>query len=67
MKKSFFLLSLASFAFIFGSCNTFIGMGRDIQSLGKGMVNKGHGQTWQGGQPAQSAPAAPAAPAPAAR
>ncbi|MGB0993961.1 MAG: hypothetical protein ACPG32_16015 [Akkermansiaceae bacterium] len=36
------------------SCNTFIGMGQDIQSLGKGMENKGHGQTWDGRAPAPS-------------
>jgi len=30
------------------SCNTFIGMGRDIQQLGRGFENKGYGKTWDG-------------------
>jgi len=32
-----------------GSCNTMIGMGRDFQQLGKGMVNKAQGRPFNGG------------------
>jgi len=30
------------------SCNTFIGMGRDIERLGEGMQNKADGKSWSG-------------------
>lgn len=48
MKKicSFALATLTLFAL--SSCNTFIGMGRDIESLGEGMQNKADGKTWSG-------------------
>lgn len=32
------------------SCNTFIGMGRDIERLGEGMQNKADGKTWSGNE-----------------
>ena len=50
MKNSFYLILLAAGAVAFSSCNTFIGMGRDIQSMGAGMQNTGHGKTWDGQQ-----------------
>lgn len=59
MKKSCYLLALASVSFVLGSCNTFIGMGRDIQKLGTGMQNKGYGRSWDGSQ--QQTPTAPGA------
>lgn len=66
MTKSLYLIILAGSALVLGSCNTFIGMGRDIQGLGSGMVNKGHGKTWDG-QPKPAAPVpAPIPPVPAA-
>lgn len=34
--------------FTLSSCNTFIGMGRDIERLGEGMQNKADGKTWSG-------------------
>lgn len=41
---------LVAAGFAVSSCNTFIGMGRDIQSLGAGMQNTGHGKRWDGKQ-----------------
>lgn len=55
------LLSLAAIALSFASCNTIIGMGRDIRqgtqaigggiqkggdSVGDGLENKGYGKPW---------------------
>jgi len=61
MKKSFYLIVLAA-ACALSSCNTFIGMGRDIQSVGSGMQNTGHGRSWNGeAAPAQTAPVQQAA------
>lgn len=48
MKKSSYLIVLAAASFALGSCNTFIGMGRDIQGLGRGMQNKGTTGSWDG-------------------
>ena len=57
MKNSFYLIVLAAAACASSSCNTFIGAGRDIQTLGSGMQNKGHGREWNGqAAPAQKAP-----------
>lgn len=33
-----------------GSCNTIIGMGRDIKQLGDGMENTAHGRKWDGSE-----------------
>jgi|TARA_B110000908_G_scaffold172180_1_gene238180 predicted small secreted protein len=57
MKKFFYMIVLAAAACASSSCNTFIGAGRDIQTLGSGMENKGHGRDWNG--PTASAPNAP--------
>lgn len=40
------------------SCNTMIGMGRDLQQVGRGFENKGNGRAWKGEQ--QQQPGAPA-------
>lgn len=48
MKKSCFLALLTIASFALGSCNTFIGMGRDIRGLGAGMENKGTTGSWDG-------------------
>ncbi len=42
-----FVLSILTL-FAVSSCNTFIGMGRDIERLGEGMQNKADGKTWSG-------------------
>lgn len=52
------------------SCNTYIGMGRDIQKLGEGIQNTGYGSGWSGNQPpaqqtTQPVPAQPSAHTPA--
>ena len=59
MKQSLYLVLLASAAFTVSSCNTFIGMGRDIEMLGSGMQNKAQGKAGDSSQndSAQSAPA----------
>ncbi len=48
MKKSCFFFVLTIAAFLLGSCNTFIGMGRDIQGLGAGIQNQGTTGSWDG-------------------
>ena len=57
MKKSFCLILLSVAALAVSSCNTFIGAGRDIQSVGAGMQNKAEGRNWDG-QTHAPAPAA---------
>ncbi|MFK7911545.1 MAG: hypothetical protein AB8F34_13240 [Akkermansiaceae bacterium] len=42
MTRSLQILSLAVVTCLFCSCNTFIGAGKDLQSLGGTMVKKGH-------------------------
>ncbi len=58
MKKFslFTVLTIASFAL--GSCNTFIGAGKDLQGLGTGIENRGTTGSWNGigSGPAVSAP-----------
>ena len=59
------LIGLFSLVFGFSSCNTVIGVGRDIkqatqavgsgvekggQAVGSGLENKGYGKTWTGAQ-----------------
>jgi len=62
MKNSCYLTVLTIACFALGSCNTFIGMGRDIQGAGHAMQNKGNTGTWDGtGVDPNAAPAAPAA------
>lgn len=51
MKKSCFLAVLTIASFALGSCNTFIGAGRDIQGLGQGIQNKGNTGSWNGTGP----------------
>jgi len=34
-----------------GSCNTFIGMGRDFRQLGEGLEHKAHGRNFDGSEP----------------
>ena len=43
---------------VISSCNTFIGVGRDFESLGTGMQNKAYGKKWndQGSTTAESTP-----------
>ncbi|MEP4078225.1 entericidin EcnA/B family protein [Haloferula sp.] len=47
MKKIAFGI-LAVFAL--GSCNTTIGLGRDLRQLGTGMENKAHGKKFDGSE-----------------
>lgn len=50
--KLFTLISALVLAFLLGSCNTFIGMGRDMKILGAGMessANKASGSGAEGG------------------
>ena len=37
--------------FVLGSCNTTIGLGRDLRQLGSGLENKAHGKTFDGSDP----------------
>ena len=48
MRKMAHFLMLSSAAALLSSCNTFIGMGRDIENLGVGMQNTSEGKTWYG-------------------
>jgi len=49
MKRITFVLAAAVFtAAGFSSCNTTIGLSRDLRSLGTGLENKAQGRTWQG-------------------
>ena len=50
MKKLLALLSLAGIVCL-SSCNTAIGMGRDIREVGQGLDNKAHGRDWNGNTP----------------
>ena len=59
MKENIGLIFLAAAALLVSSCNTFIGMGRDIESVGVGMQNTSEGKTWYGNQK-QDPQAAPA-------
>ncbi|MBT8044195.1 MAG: hypothetical protein KJO79_04520 [Verrucomicrobiae bacterium] len=57
MKKSFYLIVLSVSALAMSSCNTFIGMGKDIQTLGAGMQNTAYKKSATVPPPAQTAPA----------
>lgn len=47
MKK----IALAIVAvFALGSCNTTIGLGRDLRQLGSGLENKAHGKSFDGSE-----------------
>jgi len=48
MKKSCFLAALTVVSFALGSCNTFIGVGRDLRGLGTGIENRGTTGDWEG-------------------
>ena len=48
MKKICTALLLLVSLLSLSSCNTFIGVGRDIEKLGEGMQNKAEGKTWSG-------------------
>jgi predicted small secreted protein len=48
MKKICTALLLLGSLLSLSSCNTFIGVGRDIEKLGEGMQNKADGKTWSG-------------------
>ncbi|MDG1357308.1 MAG: entericidin [Akkermansiaceae bacterium] len=50
MKKICSSLLLLVSLLSLSSCNTFIGLGRDIERLGEGMQNKADGKTWSGNQ-----------------
>jgi predicted small secreted protein len=41
----------------FSSCNTTIGLSRDLRSLGTGLENKAQGRTWRGDESAGLVPA----------
>ncbi|MEO1858243.1 MAG: hypothetical protein ABGY95_12880 [Rubritalea sp.] len=47
MKFSVLLLASAA-TLTLNSCNTFVGLGRDVKSLGTGVENKAYGKTWKG-------------------
>ncbi|NWK57478.1 entericidin A/B family lipoprotein [Verrucomicrobiaceae bacterium N1E253] len=51
MKKLFLLMALSVGVGSLSSCNTYIGMGRDIQKLGEGIQNTGYGTGWSGNKP----------------
>lgn len=42
MKNVSYMIVLAAVSLTFTSCNTFIGFGRDVQSLGSGIENRGN-------------------------
>ena len=45
--RTIIFLLLAGFgSFAFSSCNTFAGMGQDLQRAGEGIENTGQGQQW---------------------
>ena len=48
MKKIGSTLLLLATLLCLSSCNTFIGVGRDIERLGEGMQNKADGKSWSG-------------------
>jgi len=48
MKKIGSTLLLLATLLCLSSCNTFIGMGRDIERLGEGMQNKADGKSRAG-------------------
>jgi predicted small secreted protein len=39
--------------FALASCNTTIGLGRDLRQLGSGLENKAHGKPFDGSDPEQ--------------
>jgi len=62
MKKLFVCLALSLVVLPLSSCNTYIGMGRDIQKLGQGIQNTGYGTGWDGNQQSAQQPPAQQAP-----
>jgi predicted small secreted protein len=46
MKKLGVFLMLVVTVLSVSSCNTYIGLGRDIQKLGQGIQNTGYGKNW---------------------
>ena len=57
--KTFLLISLAVVSVLTSSCNTFIGMGRDMRIAGEGMektANKASGGAGDAGGDASGAP-----------
>ncbi len=48
-RKPLALLALGA-ALSLSSCNTTIGVGRDLKLLGTGIANKMQGKTWEGQQ-----------------
>jgi predicted small secreted protein len=58
MKNIRSVLILLTASLTLSSCNTFIGIGRDIENLGNGMQNKAEGKTWSGQTKAPAEPAA---------
>tara|TARA_Y100000385_G_scaffold288167_1_gene354089 strand:+ start:1072 stop:1290 length:219 start_codon:yes stop_codon:yes gene_type:complete len=57
MTKSIYIIILVAGALGLSSCNTFIGLGRDVQSLGGTMVNAGNKRGGQAVEaPAQTLP-----------
>ncbi len=57
--KSLLLLALAAAAVLTSSCNTFIGLGRDMRIAGEGMektANKASGGAGDGGGDTSGAP-----------
>ena len=65
MKKSALLLISAT-AITLSSCNTFVGFGRDVKSLGTGMENTAYGKKWSGEERAQKSQQPAVQPQPAA-
>lgn len=58
MKK---LLGFALLALTLNSCNTMIGVGRDMRQLGQGMEHAAHGRNFDGSERVQEEPAEPEA------
>jgi predicted small secreted protein len=52
--RTFALASLLIASLALVSCNTAIGFGRDLRSLGEGMENSAYGRDWNGQQKAPS-------------
>ncbi len=50
MNKLILLLALGATVSL-ASCNTTIGVGRDLKLLGTGIGNKIQGKTWEGQEP----------------
>lgn len=65
MKRFGVFLILSATVLTSAGCNTFLGMGRDVEGLGKGLQNIGYGTGWKGDKPSPYQAPAPSDTAPA--